>query len=508
MRPQFAKTIALDLSNFPASVSAADIASAIVSRFATFKVNAVQLLGKLAKVTFDNTADKESVMRFESIHVGEVECPVRGGGARPQKVIIFGFPFEGSTESLRVALSRYGEAHDIRFRHWMHMSSVVDGVRTVTMVRTGPIPRNIDVDGFHCKVSYLGQAIECDIYEKVGNVARVYPLRGCCFRCHQHGHLVRDCTNDPVAETPPGSSAVSSGLSAVDPSADLFSQDSAASEGELSQSILPQPSLPVTDVSECTAVDNSDLSSNSQGSAVPGGPFVRSSMDSMNEISSNSGVNALDASDNNSVCNVRQVINNSIGNVSDNSSVVNVQHVGNNSNGNVSDNSSVVNVQRVSNNSTGNVSDNSSVVNVQQVGNVGNNSNVVKVQQISGNNIGDNSMEFGDRASVPVGVSGSSSPPTLDEVVEIEERATAPPSRPDRASVPVGVSGGSSPPTWDEVVEMEEKATALPPSPRLSLASSDLLSSVRERAHPFSSRASRIAKRLKDRGRVPSTNRD
>ena len=67
MLPQFAKTIALDLYNFPASVSAVDIASAIFGRFATFKVNAVQLLGKLAKVTFDNTADKESEMHFESI---------------------------------------------------------------------------------------------------------------------------------------------------------------------------------------------------------------------------------------------------------------------------------------------------------------------------------------------------------------------------------------------------------------------------------------------------------
>ena len=92
--------------------------------------------------------------------------------------------------------------------------------------------------------------------------------------------------------------------------------------------------------------------------------------------------------------------------------------------------------------------------------------------------------------------------------MEMEERATALSPRPDRASVPVGVSGGSSPPTWDEVVEMEERATARPPGPRRSLASSDLLWPVRERAHLFSSRASRIPKRLKDRGRVSSTNRN
>ena len=75
------------------------------------------------------------------------------------------------------------------------MISVADEVRTVTLVQTGPIPRNIDVDGFHCKVSYFRQAIECDICERVGHVAHVCPLRGCRFHCHQPGHLFRDCTS-------------------------------------------------------------------------------------------------------------------------------------------------------------------------------------------------------------------------------------------------------------------------------------------------------------------------
>ena len=71
-------TIVLDVSKFSAAASRVDISSAIVNRFTTYKVNAVQFVGNLARVTFSSASDRDAVMRFESVRVGDVDCVVRG----------------------------------------------------------------------------------------------------------------------------------------------------------------------------------------------------------------------------------------------------------------------------------------------------------------------------------------------------------------------------------------------------------------------------------------------
>ena len=48
-------------------------------------------------------------MRFESVRVGDVDCVVRVGGPRPQKVFVYGYPVEGNSNLLTDALSGYGE---------------------------------------------------------------------------------------------------------------------------------------------------------------------------------------------------------------------------------------------------------------------------------------------------------------------------------------------------------------------------------------------------------------
>ena len=75
------------------------------------------------------------------------------------------------------------------------MKDIFDGVCVFTMNRDKPIPQKLDTDGFHVKVSYYGQSVECDICKNHGHVARDCPLKGRCLWCHQPRHLQRDCTN-------------------------------------------------------------------------------------------------------------------------------------------------------------------------------------------------------------------------------------------------------------------------------------------------------------------------
>ena len=67
------RTIVLDVSKFPAAASRVDISSAIVNRFTAYKVNAVQFVGNLARVTFSSASNRDAVMRFESVRVGDVD---------------------------------------------------------------------------------------------------------------------------------------------------------------------------------------------------------------------------------------------------------------------------------------------------------------------------------------------------------------------------------------------------------------------------------------------------
>ena len=75
---------------------------------------------------------------------------------------------------------------------------VADGIRVVSTVPNQAIPRNLDVEGFQVKIFYYGQAVECDICERLGNVARDCPLKGKCLWCHQSGLLARECVNPPA----------------------------------------------------------------------------------------------------------------------------------------------------------------------------------------------------------------------------------------------------------------------------------------------------------------------
>ena len=253
----FPCTVSLDVSGLASQgLSRPDVVSAIVDQFRSMPVAAVQFFGTEAKVTFERQEDKRNVMQRDSIHIRGVDCDVRGGGPRPQNVLIYGFPFEIGHDVVKATLSFFGEIEHVRFRHWTHLEDVCDGVRTVRMVRTRAIPRNVIIDGFPVKVSYVGQEPECDICGKKGHIARSCDMRGKCMECKEPGHFQRNCpvrrrrlanpvvvpptvneSVDPVPGMPESASAGASAVPVVSAPAGLPAATEASSQ-VVSQSIL------------------------------------------------------------------------------------------------------------------------------------------------------------------------------------------------------------------------------------------------------------------------------
>ena len=255
MPRHFPCTVSIDVKEFAdLGTTRPEVVSKIINSFHPIKpIVAVQFVGYDAKVTFESEAHKREVMANEYVSIEGIECAVRGGGPRPQNVLVYNFPFEIPHAVVREALSPFGEVESVNFRHWTHAREICDGVRTVRMVRSRAISRNLVIDGFPVKISYPGQALECDICGESGHIAKNCSLRGKCLECRQSGYFQRNCpvrlrwlqrsvdsldpvplgdvSGPPSGAPPPGAGPPPVVLSGVPPFAPLANQpDGIASE--------------------------------------------------------------------------------------------------------------------------------------------------------------------------------------------------------------------------------------------------------------------------------------
>ena len=186
------RSVTLRIGRIPQDVSRPELIRMLTERFGTWKLLAVQFLpGMRVQLTFDSVEAKTSIERQSQVEIEGYPCQVVGGGPSLESVMVFHLPYDLDNELIQTALQGYGEVGGVR--HQLHPDSEVhSGTRIVRMVRKGPIPRHIKVDGFSGKVWYRGQPVECDICG-AGHVSRVCPMRNKCRFCGEEGHFARNC---------------------------------------------------------------------------------------------------------------------------------------------------------------------------------------------------------------------------------------------------------------------------------------------------------------------------
>ena len=132
----FRRTFVLDVSGFPDDCNVNYIAEKICGSFNVGDVVSIQFMpGKSVRVSFKDESIKTTVLSSDSFVVDGVACHVRGGGPRPENVLVFRYPFEGdhsTGEAASVAsatplgsLPSWGSAADLSDGE-LPPSSVVD----------------------------------------------------------------------------------------------------------------------------------------------------------------------------------------------------------------------------------------------------------------------------------------------------------------------------------------------------------------------------------------------
>ena len=78
---------------------------------------------------------------------------------------------------------------------WTNVDAAT-GTRLVRIERSRHIPRFLYIDKWRCKVWYRDQPLQCDICSESHKAADC-PNKGKCLRCHQEGHMSRNCSAKP-----------------------------------------------------------------------------------------------------------------------------------------------------------------------------------------------------------------------------------------------------------------------------------------------------------------------
>ena len=172
---------------------------------------AVQVGYEIIRVTFSSPAAFQQAKSRERVQLFDVWCTIQGGGPPPPTIVhVFDFPYEGSDDSIKVALRSYGAVKGIHQQTYISNRNVFNGTRMVSLVMENPPPCLLKIDGYNCRTWYRGQPLICNLCNGPGHRSAECPNKDKCRVCGQSGHIGRHCTNawggsrTLVESSPPG----------------------------------------------------------------------------------------------------------------------------------------------------------------------------------------------------------------------------------------------------------------------------------------------------------------
>lgn len=152
-------------------------------------ISAVQIGYEIIRVTFFTLAAFRQAKSKEKVDLFGVPCPILGGGPPPTTVHVFGFPYEGSDQTISDALRGFGAIKGIRRQKYISKPNVFNGTRMVTMIIKDTPPRFLEIGGYRCCTWFRGQPLVCNHCMDPGHKSADCPNMDKCCKCKQPGHF-------------------------------------------------------------------------------------------------------------------------------------------------------------------------------------------------------------------------------------------------------------------------------------------------------------------------------
>ena len=176
------------------NVGASEILPHLMKCLDADKILAVQFLraGKV-RLTFEDPEVCSAVLR-NGLELEGLSVQLMPADDRLRCVYLRDLPVEVDDDVVYSFLSRCGEVLSVDHCYFDDFPSLCNGNRLVKILLAQDIPSFVRVESCECRVWYPRQPPQCSICPEFGHRAPACPLSGLCRRCHQPGHVARECT--------------------------------------------------------------------------------------------------------------------------------------------------------------------------------------------------------------------------------------------------------------------------------------------------------------------------